>query len=151
MNYIELINNFWSLDETWQFSCCETRLYFYLLKTANRSGWENIWAHSDNRTSANVGVSINLLKSARNKLVSAGLILFSGGGKGFGNKTRYQILTPNSQPNSQPNSEPNSQPNSQPIILDKLNKTKQNNNFSFLNKKEKFYEEEEEKRGSKKV
>ena len=39
MTYIELINNFWFLDEDWQFTCCETRLYFYLLKTANRLGW----------------------------------------------------------------------------------------------------------------
>nr|DAJ17288.1 MAG TPA: hypothetical protein [Siphoviridae sp. ct8TV20] len=30
MTYIELINQFWLLDEDWQFTCCETRLYFIL-------------------------------------------------------------------------------------------------------------------------
>lgn len=47
MTYIELINNFWELDEDWQFTCCETRLYFYLLKTANRLGWVDSWTRSD--------------------------------------------------------------------------------------------------------
>ena len=46
MTYIELINNFWFLDEDWQFTCCETRLYFYLLKTANRLGWVDSWTRS---------------------------------------------------------------------------------------------------------
>ena len=95
MNYIELINYFWELDETWQFSCCETRLYFYLVKTANRLGWENNWTHSDVKMSANVGVSVNSFKRARNKLTQSGLISFDFGGKnGRGDKTRYQILTP---------------------------------------------------------
>ena len=106
MNYIELINNFWELDETWQFSCCETRLYFYLLKTANRLGWENSWTHSDVKTAANVGVSVNSFKSARNKLVQSGLISFNIGGKGYGNKTRYQILIPKLYPKPIPKVEP---------------------------------------------
>ena len=61
MNYIELINRFWELDEQWQFSCCETRLYFYLVKTANRLGWADNWTHKDDKTSANVGVSLNTI------------------------------------------------------------------------------------------
>jgi hypothetical protein len=110
MNYIELINDFWELDETWQFTCCETRLYFYLLKTANRLGWVDSWTHSDAKTAANVGVSVNSFKSARNRLVQAGLIFFQNGGKGQGDKCRYQIrcqnLTPKPQPKPQPKHEP---------------------------------------------
>lgn len=122
MNYIELINRFWELDEAWQFSCCETRLYFYLVKTANRLGWENNWTHSDDKTSANVGVSKNTLKTARNKLSQAGLISFKEGGKGHANKTRYQILTPNPIPKVTPNLIPNIDPNLDPL----LNKHKPN-------------------------
>ncbi len=54
MTYIELINRFWELDESWQFSCCETRLYFYLLKIANRLGWEDNWTRSDTKVSSDV-------------------------------------------------------------------------------------------------
>ena len=75
MTYIELINNFWELDEDWQFTCCETRLYFYLLKTANRLGWVDSWTRSDAKVSSDVGVSVNSMKTARNRLVQAGLIL----------------------------------------------------------------------------
>nr|DAN51069.1 MAG TPA: Replication initiator A family protein [Caudoviricetes sp.] len=106
MNYIELVNNFWELDEVWQFNCCETRLYFYLLKVANRLGWMDSWTHSDVKTSANVGVSPNVMKNARNKLIQSGLLSVKTGGKGFGDKTRYQILTPKSQPTLQPKDDP---------------------------------------------
>ena len=102
MNYIELINRFWELDEQWQFSCCETRLYFYLVKTANRLGWADNWTHSDDRTSANVGVSLNTMKTARNRLSQIGMIKFFPGGKGQKDKTRYQILTPKLTPNDIP-------------------------------------------------
>jgi hypothetical protein len=139
MNYIELINNFWELDETWQFSCCETRLYFYIVKTANRLGWVDNWTHSDGKTSANVGVSVNSLKTARNRLIQAKLIKVENGGKWHGDKTRYQILIPKPQPNHEPKPQPNHEPKPQPKYAEhivklgytnmaKLNKTKLNNN-----------------------
>lgn len=102
MNYVELINKFWKLDETWQFTCIETRLYFYLLKTANSLGWVDDWTHSDDRTAANVGVAKNTLKNSRNRLAQAGLIAFKKGGQGFANKTRYQILTAKPAPRQIP-------------------------------------------------
>ena len=119
MTYIELINNFWELDEDWQFTCCETRLYFYLLKTANRLGWVDSWTRSDAKVSSDVGVSVNSMKTARNRLVQAGLIDVKQGGKGQRDKTRYQILIPKPQPNLIPNLEPNLEPKVQPY-----NKTK---------------------------
>ena len=121
MNYIELINNFWDMDITWQFNCCETRLYFYLVKTANSLGWLDNWTHSDARTAANVGVSVNSMKTARNRLVQANLIEVKIGGKYHGDKTRYQILIPNPQPNLYPNPQPNPQPNHTPLTKRKLN------------------------------
>ena len=116
MSYIELINNFWELDETWQFTCCETRLYFYLLKTANRLGWVDSWTHSDAKTAANVGVSVNSFKSARNRLVQAGLILFQNGGKGQGDKCKYQIRCQNLTPKHEPKVIPKLTPKPQPKV-----------------------------------
>lgn len=132
MTYIELINNFWELDEDWQFTCCETRLYFYLLKTANRLGWVDSWTRSDAKVSSDVGVSVNSMKTARNRLVQAGLIEFKSGGNGQRDKTRYivrcqfrcqfrcQNLIPKLQPKHEPNLIPNREPKPQPYI----NKTK---------------------------
>lgn len=110
MSYIELINYFWDIDEEWQFTCCETRLYFYLLKTANRLGWVDSWTRSDAKVSSDVGVSVNSMKTARNRLVQAKLIDVKQGGKGQRDKTRYQILIPKQQPNLKPNLKPNLEP-----------------------------------------
>lgn len=137
MNYIELINWFWELDETWQFSCCETRLYFYLIKTANRLGWENNWTRSDAKVSSDVGVSPNSMKTARNRLVQARLIVVKQGGNGYRCKTRYQILTPKTPPNHEPNLIPNHEPNLAPINKLKQ-KTKTINNIPLNPPEEKL-------------
>jgi hypothetical protein len=150
MNYIELINWFWELDETWQFTCCETRLYFYLVKTANRLGWENNWTHSDVKTAANVGVSANSLKTARNRLIQAGFIKVVIGGKSHGDKSRYQILTPNLYPNLIPKPYPNLYPNLIPKTSEhpiksnspdraKLNQTKQEEKKEIFDEFRKIY------------
>lgn len=124
MTYIELINNFWELDEDWQFTCCETRLYFYLLKTANRLGWVDSWTRSDAKVSSDVGVSVNSMKTARNRLVQAGLIEFKSGGNGQRDKTRYIVRCQNLIPKLQPNHEPNLIPNHEPKPQPYINKTK---------------------------
>lgn len=139
MTYIELINNFWFLDEDWQFTCCETRLYFYLLKTANRLGWVDSWTRSDTKVASDVGVSVNSMKTARNRLVQAGLIAFKAGGNGQRDKTKYQVicefrcqnLIPKVPPNLEPNPIPNLEPKVQPYNKTK-NKTKNNNNSGEL-------------------
>lgn len=124
MTYIELINNFWELDEDWQFTCCETRLYFYLLKTANRLGWVDSWTRSDAKVSSDVGVSVNSMKTARNRLVQAGLIEFKSGGNGQRDKTRYIVRCQNLIPKLQPKHEPNLIPNHEPKPQPYVNKTK---------------------------
>ena len=124
MTYIELINNFWELDEDWQFTCCETRLYFYLLKTANRLGWVDCWTLSDAKVSSDVGVSVNSMKTARNRLVQAGLIEFKSGGNGQRDKTRYIVRCQNLIPKLQPKHEPNLIPNREPKPQPYINKTK---------------------------
>ena len=124
MTYVELINNFWELDEDWQFTCCETRLYFYLLKTANRLGWVDSWTRSDAKVSSDVGVSVNSMKTARNRLVQAGLIEFKSGGNGQRDKTRYIVRCQNLIPKLQPKHEPNLIPNREPKPQPYINKTK---------------------------
>ncbi|MCD7936281.1 MAG: helix-turn-helix domain-containing protein [Tannerellaceae bacterium] len=127
MNYIELVNRFWELDESWQFTCCETRLYFYLLRTANRLGWIENWFHSEEKLAANVGVSPKSIKKARDRLVEAGLITFEKGGMGHAHKTRYDILppkgTPKGTPTGHPTGNPTGTPNGHPL-LNKTNQTK---------------------------
>lgn len=125
MNYIELINWFWICDEVHSFNSKETRLYFYLLKVANSLHWQESFWHSDSKTAGNVGFTVNTLKSARNKLKNTGLIDFKSGGNGYGDKSRYQILTPKSIPKVEPTLEPRPQPKSIPKV-EPLNKHKPN-------------------------
>lgn len=124
MNYIELINWFWQCDEAWEFTAIETRLYLYLLKVANALSWQqNPFWHSDIKTSVGARCSVNSLKTARNRLVQAELIKVIPGGKGYGDKTRYKILTPKVEPKPQPKVQPNLVPKVEPLT--KLNQTKE--------------------------
>lgn len=111
MTYIDFINAFWLLDEEWQFTPVETRLYFLLLKTANRLGWSDSIVRSDTRIAIETGVSLNTMKKARNRLLQAELIAFKSGGKGKNDKSRYQILTPKLTPKLTPILTPNLTPN----------------------------------------
>ena len=134
MNYIELINHFWQCDEVHSFTPTETRLYFYLVKVANASGWNESFWHSDTKLSGNVGVSLNPLKTARNRLKQTGLIDFQPGGNGHAAKTRYQLssqvrcqeMIPKQVPKPVPKPYPNHEP-----LLDKQNKTKLNQRVSL--------------------
>ena len=56
------------------------------------------------------------MKSARNRLVQAGLITFKSGGKGQRDKTRYQISYQNLTPKVEPKVEPNLIPNHEPKV-----------------------------------
>jgi hypothetical protein len=69
MNYIDLIRNFWLIDEQCGFNGNETRLYFFLLNLANRLYWQAEWLeYGDDRMKANVGISAAVLRTARNNL-----------------------------------------------------------------------------------
>ena len=97
---------------------------FYLLKTANRLGWVDSWTRSDAKVSSDVGVSVNSMKTARNRLVQAGLIEFKSGGNGQRDKTRYIVRCQNLIPKLQPKHEPNLIPNREPKPQPYINKTK---------------------------
>jgi hypothetical protein len=126
MNYIDLIRNFWLIDEQRSFNGNETRLYFFLLNLANRLYWQAKWLeYGDDRMKANVGISASVLRTARNNLKEAMLIDFVVGGSKFRVKTRYQILTPNLNPILNPNHEPT------PYNKKTNTKTKNNSNERF--------------------
>ena len=95
MNLFDLIANFWRLDEQKTFTGNETRLYFVLIHLANRSFWPEWIEFADKRMVANANISLQVLKSARERLQEAELLDFIAGG-GFSVKTKYRILTPKS-------------------------------------------------------
>jgi len=93
MNLFELLANFWRLDEQKNFTGNETRLYFFLIHLANRSFWAEWIEFADKRMVANANISLQVLKSARERLKEAELLNYIPGG-GYRVKTKYQILTP---------------------------------------------------------
>jgi hypothetical protein len=95
MNLFDLLANFWRLDEQKNFTGNETRLYFFLIHLANRSFWQEWIEFADKRMVANANISLQVLKSARDRLQDAELLDFVPGG-GFRVKTKYRILTPKS-------------------------------------------------------
>jgi len=101
MNLFELFANFWRVDEQKNFSGNETRLYFFLIHLANRSYWAEWIEFTDKKLIANVGISLQVLKSARERLKDAELLDFVAGG-GHRVKTKYQILIPKSTPKLSP-------------------------------------------------
>lgn len=101
MNLFDLLANFWRVDEQKNFSGNETRLYFFLIHLANRSFWPEWIECADKRMAGNANISLEVLKSARERLKEAELLDYIPGG-GFRVKTKYQILVP--KPNLSPTS-----------------------------------------------
>jgi hypothetical protein len=95
MNLFDLLTNFWRVDEQQNFSRNETRLYFYLIHLANRSYWAEWIEFADKRMVANANISIQVLKSSRERLKEADLLDYVVGG-GYRVKTKYRILAPRS-------------------------------------------------------
>lgn len=91
-SYITRVNLFWKMDERYQFTPQQTRVYFYLLKVANNLDWIAEFEHADQRAAVNCGLSLPCFKAARKKLAETGLIRYIPGGNGYGQKTKYVML-----------------------------------------------------------
>ncbi|MDL2290291.1 hypothetical protein LJB95_02685 [Paludibacteraceae bacterium OttesenSCG-928-F17] len=76
MNYIELIRTFWRLHEEHSFSTAEIALYLYLVEVSNICRWKNPFKRNNAKIQADLNISYNILKNARNKLQQAGLITY---------------------------------------------------------------------------
>lgn len=76
MNYIEQIRSFWRSHEEHSFTTTEVALYFRLLEICNICQWKNPFKRNNSKIGADLGISFNTLKNARNRLRQAGLIDF---------------------------------------------------------------------------
>jgi hypothetical protein len=90
MNYIELINQFWRLNEEHSFTTAELAVYFYLLNTANKLAWKNPFNQSNGYIINALNISEPTLIRVRNNLKNYGLIDFKSD-KGRKNLTLYTI------------------------------------------------------------
>ncbi|WP_052670479.1 helix-turn-helix domain-containing protein [Draconibacterium sediminis] len=120
LNYIELANQFWRLNEEYMFSGNETRLYFFLVHLCNTYNWQNPFKQSQRQLSGKAGLSVNSVKSAQKRLIEAGLIQVkqgtSGNPRDIKNKTEYQLLIV-SKYNSHPDGHLDSQSDSDPDTI----------------------------------
>lgn len=76
MNYIELINKFWQIHEEHSFGPTEIALFFHLLDINNRCSWKESFKRNNSKIEADLGISFNTLKNARNKLQQSFVIKF---------------------------------------------------------------------------
>lgn len=76
MNYIELINFFWTANEEHSFRTTDIALYFYLLKVNNDCSWKESFKRNNRKVEVDLCISFNTLKDSRNRLKNANLINF---------------------------------------------------------------------------
>lgn len=76
VNYIELIRAFWRSNEEHSFGPTEIALYFYLLEVCNICRWKNPFKRNNAKIEADLGMTFYVLKNARNRLKTCGLIDF---------------------------------------------------------------------------
>lgn len=112
-SYLDLINNFWTLHEDFNFSVSETALYFGLLNIANRLHWKDSFSKTNDYLRAFIGFNEKTLINSRHKLKQRGLIDFTTGKNKI--PTKYRILSCNfyTQNNTQNDSLISTQNNTQ--------------------------------------
>lgn len=77
MNPIELINKFWQLHEEHSFNVTEIALFFHLWKINNQCFWKESFRRNNSKIEADLRISFNTMKNARNKLMQSGVIIFT--------------------------------------------------------------------------
>lgn len=96
MNYIELINRFWSCSKERAFYPSDCMLYFFLLDTCNALHWKQPFGQSDRYLSMALGISVPTVREAKNRLKQRGLIDFKApekASKSIDGQTKYSFLT----------------------------------------------------------
>lgn len=137
MNYIELIKRFWQCNEEQPIGSNATALYFYLLKVCNSLGWKVQFRHSDRYISIQLGISVNTVRGAKNRLKQLGLIDFKSPdkkSKGLEGSTIYTFSTvsmsdtvPDTDADTVIDTVHDTVPNTDADTRNKLNKTKLTN------------------------
>lgn len=90
MNYIELLNNYWSLREQGILDRNAGDLYLYLIHKSNSLGWKNPFNQSNALICGFLSVNEKTLIANRNKIKQEGLIDFVSGKKG--SNSEYTLL-----------------------------------------------------------
>jgi hypothetical protein len=91
MNYISLINQFWSLNREFCFNPSEIALYFHLVNVSNSLNWKNPFGEKNDSVCAAINVSEPTVTKARERLVEAKLISYVSG-KVKRQVTVYELL-----------------------------------------------------------
>ena len=76
INQLKQINGFWRSHEINSFSVTEIALYFHLLKICNICGNESTIKRNNAKIIADLSISFNTLKNARNRLAQSGILSF---------------------------------------------------------------------------
>lgn len=90
MTYLDYIVQFQRLRRQQPFSSTSADLYYHLLWVANGLGWKNPFNEGSSILMASLGMSDKTLTSARDKLISAGLVRYQAGKKGT--FSSYELL-----------------------------------------------------------
>lgn len=77
MNPLQLINKFWQLHEEHSFNVTEIALFFHLWKINNQCFWKESFRRNNSKIEADLRISFNTMKNARNKLQQCGVITFT--------------------------------------------------------------------------
>lgn len=94
MNYIELINLFWSRYDEHELSATDALLYFHLMDICNKCNWCNPFKRRNTVVCAQLRMSKSTFLRCRDALKAANLIDFDSAGKGDNNIT-YRLITTN--------------------------------------------------------
>ena len=108
MNYIKLINNFWSLSEEYDFRPIDIALYFYLLKVANGLLWKPSFRRNNREIMERLDISSrHTFNDSRNRLKLAGLISYKTyNGKRYSTYTIINTCAINAQVDAQVDAQP---------------------------------------------
>jgi len=90
MNYIELINNFWASDWSYNFNSTEIALYFSILNHANKARWPESFSLPNSVLLVSLKCTKDHLIRARRRLCKASLIKYRNGDR-F-NPGKYTII-----------------------------------------------------------
>lgn len=147
MNYIKQLNELYSTLDYKPLTAEAIAVYFVLLQIANKTGWINEFRVANTVLMSKCNISIDVLKTARNKLKTLGYIDYTKG-KNQNEAPKYKIVElymP--QADTQPLTQAEPQAPTQPLPhINKQNKTKQ-----YIDHFELIWEKYPNKRGKAKA
>ena len=135
MNYIELINQFWSIRRYKPMTAYEADFYFFLLKECNMRNWLSPFELPTRLIYAELGYSNKTISDLRNRLKQKGLIDFIEGNRRE-KAASYIILVSernqNGNQSSNQNGNQSSNQNGNPLNTKHKQKQKEDNNSNEL-------------------